>query len=139
MPRRPKPPPALLRLIAANEHPPLGRADALRVAALATNGDPDARNVLVCSNLRFVLRLVLDFAVTHPGIDLSDAFQEGILGLMRAIDLWSPSRAAEARSSFHTYAASHVHAYVQRYWLRQLAAAHIRPQSAFRAPRTPAA
>ncbi len=46
-----------------------------------------------------------------PGIDRDDLFQEGCLGLLRAIDKWEPERGLK----FSTYALPWVQQHIQRY------------------------
>jgi RNA polymerase primary sigma factor len=69
-----------------------------RLLALAVHGDRSARDRLVVSNLRFVLKLALIFR--NPDMPVADLVNEGCLGLIRAVETFEPGRGVR----FLTYA-----------------------------------
>jgi RNA polymerase sigma factor (sigma-70 family) len=68
------------------------------------DNDPEARDILIRSNLRLVVKIAKDFAGRH--LTFSDLIEEGNLGLMRAVDTFEP----EYNVRFSTYAA---------WWIKQ--------------------
>ncbi|MBW8017844.1 MAG: RNA polymerase sigma factor RpoD/SigA [Planctomycetes bacterium] len=68
------------------------------------NDDPEARERLVCSNLRLVVSIAKKFS--RRGMPLGDLIEEGNVGLIRAVDSFDPDY--EVR--FSTYAA---------WWIKQ--------------------
>ena len=53
------------------------------------HGDKDARDKLICGNLRLVLSVIQRF--TSRGENPDDLFQVGCIGLIKAIDNFDPS------------------------------------------------
>lgn len=73
----------------------------------------EARIKLVEANLKFVQYLAVRYCkLTTPAFGLEDLFQEGVIGLNRAISSFDPLKSATNR--FTTYAASHIWAAMQR-------------------------
>jgi RNA polymerase primary sigma factor len=68
----------------AARYPLLGRAEEIRLARLAREGDEAARRRLVESNLRLVVAIARRYR--GHGLDLMDLVQEGNLGLMSAAE-----------------------------------------------------
>ena len=66
--------------------------------------DPEARERLVCSNLRLVVSIAKKFG--GRGMGLGDLIEEGNLGLIRAVDSFDPEHGVR----FSTYAA---------WWIKQ--------------------
>src|SRR6056297_1535685 len=66
--------------------------------------DPEAREKLVCSNLRLVVNIAKEFS--RRGMQMGDLIEEGNIGLIRAVDSFDPDY--EVR--FSTYAA---------WWIKQ--------------------
>lgn len=73
-----------------NRIPLLSREDEEKYAALASKGDKEARDILVRSNLRFVVNVAKKFK--NRGIPMSDLIDEGNIGLMNAIEKYDVSR-----------------------------------------------
>ena len=73
-----------------NSIPLLSRDDEDKYARLASEGDKDARNILVKSNLRFVVNVAKKYQ--NQGIPLSDLINEGNIGLMNAIEKYDVDR-----------------------------------------------
>src|SRR6267143_794977 len=76
----------------------------IELAAQITNGDRQARELMISSNLRLVVTIAQDYA--NLGLPLLDVIAEGNNGLMTAVDRFDPSKGAK----LSTYAA---------WWIRQ--------------------
>ncbi len=75
----------------------------------AREGDADARNELICGNLRLVLSIVGRFSSRSENTD--DLFQVGCIGLMKAIDHFN----TDLDVKFSTYAVPMIIGEVRRY------------------------
>ncbi len=75
----------------------------------AKNGDTDARDRLMCGNLRLVLSIIKRFAGRNENSD--DLFQVGCIGLIKAIDNFN----TELDVKFSTYAVPMIIGEVRRY------------------------
>ncbi len=71
-------------------------------------GDSYARKRLIESNIRFVIKLALQFR--NQGLSLADLIQEGNLGLIEALDKFKP----EKKCRLITYASWWIRLYLQR-------------------------
>lgn len=80
------------------KNPMLSRDEELLVAGRAKTGDLLAVNLLVESNIRFVVHVV--FKYWHPGLPLMDLISEGCKGLIQAAKKFDPERGVR----FITYA-----------------------------------
>ena len=67
-----------------------------------------ARDILIHSNLRLVVKIAQDFK--GKGLQFSDLISEGNLGLMHAADMFDPSR----ETRFSTYASFWIKQYMRR-------------------------
>lgn len=67
-----------------NKVPLLSREDEEKYARLAAKGDKKAKEILINSNLRFVVNVAKKFQ--NQGLPLSDLISEGNIGLMNAVD-----------------------------------------------------
>lgn len=83
-------------LLSANQEKSLARR--------VSNGDAEAREILIQSNLRLVVNTAKHYV--GRGVGLEDLIEEGNLGLMRAVESFDP----EASTRFSTYAV---------YWVKQ--------------------
>lgn len=70
--------------------PMLTREEEMETAIKAKNGDRDARNLLVRSNLRFVVTVARKYQ--SYGLNLMDLINEGNLGLIKAAERFNPDR-----------------------------------------------
>lgn len=70
--------------------PMLSREEEYRVSLRARDGDEEARNLLVRSNLRFVVTIAKRYQ--SYGLTLMDLINEGNLGLIKAAERFNPER-----------------------------------------------
>lgn len=83
---------------------PLSAVEEQRLAKKIQQGDPEARNQLVLSNLRFVVAIAMQYQ--SRGLPLADLVNEGNCGLIRAAELFDGERGIK----FISYAV---------WWIRQ--------------------
>jgi RNA polymerase primary sigma factor len=82
----------------------LTREQELELFRRLRRGDESAREAIINANLRFVLKIALQYA--GRGVPISDLVQEGNMGLMEVVDKFDPEKGFR----FSTYAA---------FWIRQ--------------------
>lgn len=87
-------------LLKPEEEAPLARA--------AQSGDSDARDRMITSNLRLVIKIARDYR--ELGLPIEDLINEGNIGLMKAVDMFDPERGVR----FSSYAAQWIKQYVRR-------------------------
>jgi RNA polymerase sigma-32 factor len=101
-------------LNAIQQYAPLDRDEELRLARRwRRRGDRAAADALVRANLRFVVKIAMQYR--GYGFRLADLVEEGNIGLCEAVKRFEPSR----NLRFMTYAA---------YWIRALILAHVLKQ-----------
>jgi RNA polymerase sigma-32 factor len=101
-------------LSAIQKFEPLDRDEELRLARRwRRRGDREAADTLVRANLRFVVKLAMQYR--GYGMRVSDLVEEGNIGLCEAVRRFDPSR----NLRFMTYAA---------YWIRAFILAHVLKQ-----------
>ena len=76
--------------------------------------DPEAAKKLILSNLRFVVKIAMEYR--NYGVRLLDLIQEGNIGLMTALQKFDPYKGYR----FITYAVWWIRAYIQRYILKNM-------------------
>lgn len=76
-------------------------------------GDPKAAEMLVTSNLRFVVKVAAEYS--RFGAKLIDLIQEGNVGLMHAVKEFNPYKGVR----LITYAVWWIRGYIQEYLMRQ--------------------
>ena len=103
--------------------PLLSEEDEYKVAIAAANGDENARQTMITSNLRLVVKVAKTYIGRSSNLSFLDLIQEGNVGLMRATEKFD----AEKGFRFSTYAT---------YWIKQAISKAIIDQS--RAVRLPA-
>lgn len=91
-----------LRQIA--EYPLLTVQDEIRLAKRIKRGDAQARDIMVRSNLRLVVKIARDYS--NFGLPLLDLISEGNIGLMKAVERFDPKKGGK----LSTYAA---------WWIKQ--------------------
>lgn len=80
----------------------------LALVIKAQAGDEEARNLLISSNLRFVMGIIKRYR--HGGLSMPELISEGNLGLFRAIEKFDPTR----QNNFISYAVWWIRYYVMR-------------------------
>ena len=103
--------------------PLLSEEDEYKIAIAAANGDENARQTMITSNLRLVVKVAKTYIGRSSNLSFLDLIQEGNMGLMRATEKFDAEKGF--RSS--TYAT---------YWIKQAISKAIIDQS--RAVRLPA-
>ena len=73
-----------------NRIPLLSHEDEEKYASLAARGDKEAREILIKSNLRFVVNVAKKFR--NKGLPMADLINEGNIGLINAIEKYDVSR-----------------------------------------------
>jgi RNA polymerase primary sigma factor len=81
------------------ENPQLTAIEEKQLATAALNGDAKAKDKLVLCNLKLVLSLARKYQ-HYESVDTNDLLQDGIIGLMKAIEKFEPNRGYR----FSTYA-----------------------------------
>lgn len=84
----------------------LNEKEEYTLAVRAKQGDDEAKNKLICANLRLVVSIAKKYAAGAKSLELLDLVQEGNLGLMKAVERYEPSLGFR----FSTYAT---------WWIRQ--------------------
>ena len=73
-----------------NRIPLLSREDEEKYAVLAAQGDKNAKEILIKSNLRFVVNVAKKFK--NKGLPIADLINEGNIGLINAIEKYDVTR-----------------------------------------------
>ena len=91
----------------------LTKKDELAIARRYKAGDQAAREILINSNLRFVVKVAHEYSnyCKRSGINLIDIVQEGNMGLMKAVEKFDPERGGRVVA----YARFWIMAYVNKY------------------------
>lgn len=106
--------PLVLYLNELRKYPLLSREQELEVAKrYYETKDPEAAQLLVKSNLRFVVKVAAEYS--KFGARLIDLIQEGNVGLMHAVREFNPTKGAR----LITYAVWWIRGYIQEYLMRQ--------------------
>ena len=82
----------------------LTQEEEVQLSQAVTQGDMEARDLMIRSNLRLVVNIARGY--TGRGLGLQDLIEEGNLGLLRAVEGFDPSMGTR----FSTYAS---------YWIKQ--------------------
>jgi RNA polymerase primary sigma factor len=88
---------------------PCSRKDEQELFRLCRQGDPKARASLIAANMRFVLKMALQYKGC-PVLSVSDLISEGALGLARAIESFDHTRGLK----FISYAVWWIRSYINR-------------------------
>ena len=91
------------------QYPILSREEINKLFDLYQEGDLEARDAIVKSNLRFVIFVARKFAKNLNHLEFLDVVQEGNLGLLRALESYDYNKGA-----FTTYAFEWIRNYVTR-------------------------
>ena len=94
-------------------HPVLSAAEEVELSRRwLDQQDRAAADRLVLCNMRAVIKIAGEFSSQH--VPLADLVQEGVVGLMRAVERYDPDRGTR----FLSYAAWWIRAYIRDYMLR---------------------
>jgi RNA polymerase sigma-32 factor len=100
-------------LIKINQFPTLTQEEEFRLAvSYRKYNDIEAAHKLVTSNLKFVVKVALEYRTYR--VKLADLIQEGNIGLMMAVKKFDPHR----KYRFITYAVWWIRAYIQNYIIK---------------------
>ncbi len=114
-------------LLEIRKYPLLTREDEQRLATrYQETKDPEIAEVLVTSNLRFVVKVAAEY--TKFGAKLIDLIQEGNMGLMHAVREFNPYKGVR----LITYAVWWIRGYIQEYLMKQYSMVRIGTTSAQR-------
>ena len=101
-------------LAAINKYPLLTKEQEAEIARrYKEEGDPKDAEILVTSNLRFVVKVAAEYS--QFGAKLIDLIQEGNVGLMHAVREFNPYKGVR----LITYAVWWIRGYIQEYMMRQ--------------------
>ncbi len=78
------------------QFPLVNQKEEAQLAKRIAKGDKEARDILISSNLRLVVKIAHDFK--GLGLPLLDLISEGNIGLMRAVEKFDPSKGAKLSS-----------------------------------------
>jgi RNA polymerase sigma-32 factor len=76
--------------------------------------DMDAVDMLVASNLRFVVKVAWEYR--HYGFPISDLVQEGNIGLVKAVKKFDPDRGFRLITYAVWWIRAHIHEYLMNNW-----------------------
>lgn len=112
--------PVALYLAEIRKYPLLTREQEYELAVrYRETGDPKAAEILVTSNLRFVVKIAAEYS--RFGAKLIDLIQEGNVGLMHAVREFNPYKGVR----LITYAVWWIRGYIQEYLMRQYSVVRI--------------
>lgn len=77
-------------------HPKLSPDREAELILKAQNGDSEARQTVICSNLAWICSM--GGSLSHKGIEDSELISEGYFGLNKAIDQWDPGKGGNLRT-----------------------------------------
>lgn len=97
---------------AASRYPLLTKEEEVALARRARAGDDGAVRSLVLANLRFTVKVAVDFSGYN--VSIADLVQEGNIGLLHAVKKFDPERGIRLIS----YAVWWIRAYIQNYILK---------------------
>ena len=92
-----------------NNYPILTQGDIEKLFDNYKNGDINAREKIINSNLKLVISIANKYISKTESFSFADLVQEGSLGLMRAIETYNKNK-----SSFSTYAYLWIEQYIKR-------------------------
>ncbi|MEP2668812.1 MAG: sigma-70 family RNA polymerase sigma factor [Cyclobacteriaceae bacterium] len=77
-------------------------------------GDEQSKQILINSNLRFVMSVVAQYAKSHPDVLVEDLISEGNIGLIRALEKFSPKKGVKFISFAVWWIRAYIHGFVDQ-------------------------
>jgi len=102
-----------------NDAPLLSAQEERELGRRIQQGDPEARQQMIKSNLRLVVNIAKNYS--GRGLSLADLIEEGNLGLMRAVEMFDPDQGAR----FSTYASWWIKQAIKRALINAVQPIHI--------------
>ena len=96
-------------------NPLLTREEEVDLTQKVKQGNPEAWQTMVKSNLRLVVNIAKKYVNRHHSITLSDLIEEGNIGMMHALDKFEPDRGFR----FSTYATWWIRQHIERAIMNQ--------------------
>ena len=102
-------------LIQANRFPLLSMKEEFELAVrFRKQNDLDAAHKLITSNLRFVVKIAMEYR--EYGFRLADLIQEGNIGLMKAVKKFDPFKGCRLITYAVWWIRSHIQAFILKNW-----------------------
>lgn len=102
-------------LVQINRFPLLSKNEEFELAVgFRKNNDLDAAHKLITSNLRFVVKIAMEYK--NYGIRLADLIQEGNIGLMKAVKKFDPYKGYRLITYAVWWIRSHIQAFILKNW-----------------------
>ena len=104
-----------LYLVQINRFPLLSKDEELALAVrFREQNDIDAAHKLITSNLRFVVKIAMEYR--SYGLRLPDLIQEGNIGLMKAVKKFDPFKGYRLITYAVWWIRSHIQAFILKNW-----------------------
>jgi RNA polymerase sigma-32 factor len=101
-------------LTAIERYPTLDRERELALATAYREGDAAAGDLLVCCNLRYVVKIAIGYR--GYGFRLSELVAEGNVGLLQAVRRFEPERGLRFMTYASYWVRAHVLSYILKHW-----------------------
>lgn len=102
-------------LVQINRFPLLSKDEEFGLAvSFRKNNDLDAAHKLITSNLRFVVKVAMEYR--NYGFRLADLIQEGNIGLMKAVKKFDPYKGYRLITYAVWWIRSHIQAFILKNW-----------------------
>jgi len=99
---------------AVERYPVLDRERELALASAYHEGDKAAGDLLVCCNLRYVVKIAVGYR--GYGFRLSELVAEGNVGLLQAVRRFEPERGLRFMTYASYWVRAHVLSYILKHW-----------------------
>jgi RNA polymerase sigma-32 factor len=101
-------------LTAIGRYPLLDRERELALATAYRDGDAGSGDLLVCCNLRYVVKIAIGYR--GYGFRLSELVAEGNVGLLQAVRRFEPERGLRFMTYASYWVRAHVLSYILKHW-----------------------
>lgn len=99
---------------AVERYPVLDRERELSLATAYLDGDKAAGDLLVCCNLRYVVKIAVGYR--GYGFRLSELVAEGNVGLLQAVRRFEPERGLRFMTYASYWVRAHILSYILKHW-----------------------